>query len=105
MALALSGHGCFNAYLRRFKKRDKEKCCYCDFPVDNAEHALFVCAEWSVARVALGQAVGAELTPDTMTSLMLQSERFWTLIESFATLVIKTRELDEHRERNNEEGQ
>ena len=35
---------CFNAYLRRFKKRDKEMCCYCDFPVDTAEHALFFCA-------------------------------------------------------------
>ena len=45
-AQALSGHGCFNAYLRRFKKRDEEICCYCDFPVDNVEHALSVCAKW-----------------------------------------------------------
>ena len=42
------------------------------FPVDNAEHALFDCAKWGVAREALGQAVGAELTPDSMVSLMLQ---------------------------------
>ena len=59
LAQALSGHGCFNAYLWRFKKRDEEMCCYCDFPVDNAEHALFVCAKWGVARETLGQAVGA----------------------------------------------
>ena len=45
LAQALSGHGCFNAYLRRFKKKD-EMCGYCDFPVDNAEHSLFVCAKW-----------------------------------------------------------
>ena len=51
-------------------------CCYCDFPVDTAEHALFVCVKWDVAREALGLAVGAELTPDTMVPLMLQSERF-----------------------------
>ena len=81
-------------YLRRFKKRDEETCCYCDFPVDNAEHALFVCAKWGAAREALGQAVGSGLTPDTMVPLMLQSKRFWTLIESFVTLVMKTRELD-----------
>ena len=86
---ALSGHGGFNAYLRRFKKRDEEMCCYCDFPVDNAEHALFVCAKWGVARGALRQAVDAELTPDTMVSHMHQSERNWTLIKSFATLVIR----------------
>ena len=54
---------------------------------------------------ALGQAVGSGLTPDTMVHLMLQSERFRTLIELFATLVMKTRELDGRRERNNGEGQ
>ena len=68
-------------------------CCYCDFSVGNAEHALFVCAKWGMAREALGQAVRAELTPDTMVFLMLQSERNWTLIESFVKFVIKTREL------------
>ena len=90
----LSNHDCFNTYLRRFKKRDEETCCYCDFPVDNAVHALFVCAKWDVAREVFGQAVGSELTPDTMVPLMLQSEPFWTLIESFVTLVMKTKELD-----------
>ena len=105
LAQVPSGHGCFNAYLRRFKKRDVGMCCYCDFPVDTAEHALFVCAKWGVAREALDQTVGAELTPNTMVPLMLQSERFWTLIESFVTLVMKTRELDGRRDRNNGEGQ
>ena len=100
-----NGHGCFNAYLRRFKKRDEDMCSYCNLPVDNAEHAFFVCAKWGVAREALRQAVGAELTLDTMVSLMLQSEPIWTLIESFVTFVMKTRELDGRRERSNREGQ
>ena len=34
LAQALSGHGCFNAYLKRFKKRDEEMCYYCDSPVE-----------------------------------------------------------------------
>ena len=51
-------------------------------------------AKWGVAREALGKAVGAELTPDTMVSLMLQSEQIWMLFESFVSLVMKTRELD-----------
>ena len=105
LAQALSGHSCFNAYLKLFKKRDEEMCYYCDSPVDNAEHALFVCAKWGASREALGQAVGTELTPDKMDSLMLQSERFWTLIESFFTLVMRTRELDGRREQKNGEGQ
>ena len=74
------------AYLRRFKKRDEETCCYCDSPVDNAEHSLFVCTTWGVAREAIGRAVDAELTPETMVSLMFQSEQFWILIESFVTV-------------------
>ena len=49
LAQALSGHGCFNAYLKRLKERDEEMCYYCNSPVDNAEHALFVCAKWGVA--------------------------------------------------------
>ena len=34
---ALSGHGCFNAYLKRFRKRDDESCRYCGSLVENAE--------------------------------------------------------------------
>ena len=103
-AQALSGYSCFKAYLRRFKKRDEGTCCYCDFSVDNAEHALFVCAKCSVAKETVGQTVGTERTPKTMVSLMLQSERIWMLIESFVTLVMKTRQLDGRRQRDNGEG-
>ena len=58
-----------------------------------------------MGREAVGREVGAHLTPDTMVSLMLQSERIWMLIESFVTLVMKTRELDGRAERGNNEGQ
>ena len=54
---------------------------------------------------AVGQAVGADLTPETMVPLILQSERIWMLIESFVTLVMKTRELDGRPESNKGEGQ
>ena len=73
--------------------------------MENAEHALFVCVRWDVEREAVGRAVGAQLTPDTMVSLMLQSEQIWMLIESFVTLVMKTRELDGREERGNNGGQ
>ena len=65
------------------------------------KHALFVCARWDAEREAVGRAVGAQLTPDTMVTLMLQSEQIWMLIESFVTLVMKTRELDGRAERGN----
>ena len=62
--------------------------------MENAEHTHFVCARWGAEREAVGRAVGAQLTPDTMFSLMPQSEQISMLIESFVTLVMKTRELD-----------
>ena len=102
---ALSDHGCFNAYLKRFKKGDDESRRYCGSLVENAEHTLFVCARWGAEREAVGRAVGAQLTPDTMVSLILQSEQIWMLIESFVTLVMKTRELDGCAERGNSGGQ
>ena len=105
LAQALSGHGCFNAYLQRFKKRDDESYSYCGSLVDNAEHTLFFCARWGVAREAVGREVGAQLTPDRMVSLILQSEQKWILIESFVFLVMKTRELDGRAERGNNGGQ
>ena len=105
LAQALSCHGCFNAYLKRLKKRDDESHHYCGSLVDNAEHTLFVCARWGVAREAVGRAVGAQHTPDNMVSLMLQSEQIWMLIKSFVTLVIKKRGLDRRAERGNNEGQ
>ena len=93
LAQALSGHGCFNAYLKRFKKRDDESCCCCGSLLENAEHTLFVCVRWGAKREAVGRAVGAQLIPDTMVSLMLQSEQICILIGSFLTLIMKTREL------------
>ena len=40
-----------------------------------------------------------------MVSLMLQSEGVWKHIESFITLVIKTKDLDGRSEHSNGEGQ
>ena len=90
---------------KRVKKGDNESCRYCAFSVENVEHTLFVCARWGVAREASGQAVSAELTPDTMVSLMLQSEGAWKHIESFIILVMRTKNLDGWREYSNGEGQ
>ena len=59
--------------------------------MENAEHTLSVWARWGAERVGVGRAVGAQLTPDTMVSLMLQFEEMWM--------------LDGRAERGNNEGQ
>ena len=79
LAPALSGHSCFNAYLKRFKKKDDDLCNYCGSLVENAEHTLFVCASWGAEREAVSRAVGAQLTPDTIVSLMPSMNRYGCL--------------------------
>ena len=64
------------------------------WPMQSTHSSSVPGGAWLVAREGVGRAVGAQLTPDTMVSLMLQSEQIWMLIESFVTLVLKTRELD-----------
>ena len=105
LAQALSGHGCFNAYLKRCKKRDDESCCYCGSLVENEGPTPFVCDRWEAEREAVVRAVGTQFTSNTMISLMLQSEQMWVLIESFVTLVMNTRELDGRAECGNNGGQ
>ena len=75
LAQTLLGQSCFNAYLKRFKKRDDVSCRICGSLMDNAEHALCVCVRWGVVRAAVSQAVGAQRTPDTTVFLMHQSEQ------------------------------
>ena len=58
-----------------------------------------------MAREAVGWAVDAELTSDTMVPLMLQSESVWKHIESFITLVMRTKDLNGCGERSHGEGQ
>ena len=71
LAQALSGYVFSNAYLKCFKNRDDESCSYCRSLVENAEHTHFVFARWGAEREAVGRAVGAQLSPDTIVSLML----------------------------------
>ena len=73
--------------------------------MENAENTLFVCARCGAEREAVGRAVGAQLTPNMMVSLMLQSEQIWMFVKSFVTLVMKAREIDARAERGNNGGQ
>jgi len=42
----LSNHDCFGHYLHRFGKLEADNCVDCQDPVDDAEHAFFVCGIW-----------------------------------------------------------
>ena len=73
--------------------------------MDDVKHTLFVCARRGVTKEAIGRAVRAEPTPDITVPFMLQSEGDWKHIESFITLLMRTKDLDGRRERSNGKGQ
>ena len=58
-----------------------------------------------MAREDVDRAVGVELTPDILVPLMLQSEGVWKRIDSFITLVMRTKNLNGRIKLSKGEGQ
>ncbi|KAL4125997.1 hypothetical protein QTP88_010229 [Uroleucon formosanum] len=93
----LAGHGCFNHYLMRFKKRDDAVCFCCGNTKDDVEHTFFVCDRWWRWRRELEVALDVRLSPETMMQAMLSSKRKWDAATSYIEAVLKKKEADERR--------
>ena len=90
---ALSGHGCFRAYLKRFKRSSQSSCHFCESEMDDAEHTLFHCHKWREPRECLQQELGRRLRPSNMVCMMLESQEKWRCISDFIVRVMKEKEL------------
>jgi hypothetical protein len=73
---ALTGHGCFPAFLHTIGKQQDDYCCYCG-ERDGAEHTLFVCEEWDKERLALMQKTTHWHTMENFADILLQSGETW----------------------------
>ncbi|KAH8304814.1 hypothetical protein KR059_009908 [Drosophila kikkawai] len=96
----ITGHGCFKAYLHRFKHEDDPYCDYCgsDFTED-AEHAFFVCPLSSAKRAALEAAMNCRLTPDNLVGCMLETPSKWNAAAEMAATVMRELRRREHTRR------
>lgn len=95
----LTGHGCFGEYLWRFKRRDISGCYDCLVPLDDPEHAFFVCDRWWTLRRELEVKIGVEFSPATAVKTMLDSKVKWDAVCGYVVHVMKTREKEErHRQ-------
>ena len=81
----LSGHGCFRAYLYKFKHDESPECPSCVGILKNAEHVFFSCHRFREQRQNLEIAVDLKITPDNLTGAMLASEDGWKATTTFAT--------------------
>lgn len=92
---ALTAHGTFRAYAKRFGKDTEEACIYCE-ELDTAEHTIFSCHRWNSIRLPVYKETGC-ITPDTMVQRMLESREMWENIHGMVKAIIKVKESDEYR--------
>ena len=71
----LSNHGCFPAYLLRFKHNESSECqAGCRVP-EYAEHVFFRCPRFAGEKKKLEERLGSSLTPETVVEMMLETEK------------------------------
>ena len=89
----LTGHGCFEAYLCKIKKRSSPVCIFCETNVDDtAEHTIFSCVHWKKEREDAENKTGVKISKENLVKLMLVSEENWDCISNLATCIMKEKE-------------
>lgn len=87
----LTGHGAFRSFLHRIGKLASADCPTCPGQTDNAEHAIFSCAEHSTRRQRCWAQTGT-LTPDTLISRMVQDRDSWDAIADYLISIMQDRQ-------------
>ena len=100
----LSGHGCFRAYLHRFKHEDSPECPTCPGINEDAEHVFFVCPRFNAARRDWEIKLGGKMIPEDLVKMMLATKEAWEATSSFAAVVLKElRRMEQQRKKDREE--
>jgi hypothetical protein len=83
-----TSHGCFRAYLYRFKHDDSPNCPMCYGTPETAEHVLFECPRFKQERDSFSVPEW-QLTPDNLVGFMLQSRESWTAVNGAVSQIAK----------------
>lgn len=95
----LSNHGCFKAYLHRFKYEDSPDCpAGCGMPED-CEHAFFACPRFAGDRKVLEDVLGVTPNTGNLVNLMIKKAENWTAVSDFATTLMTKLRADEKERR------
>lgn len=70
----LTDHGCFRAYLHRFRHVDSVQCLYCIDAEETAEHVLMHCSRFLAEREQLKVLSGDPLSPNGLITAMTANE-------------------------------
>ncbi|XP_070138596.1 uncharacterized protein [Drosophila bipectinata] len=100
---ALSGHGCFRNYLKRFGHKSEDFCPSCGSGVtEDPLHILFDCRRFEEDRLTLEEILEEAFTPSSMVPQMLQTPVKWEAIAVFVAKIM-TELRDQERARNGRE--
>lgn len=88
----LTGHGSFDNYLQRSRRRNTDHCQLCDVSPDSAEHAVLECYEWHTLRREAEVYLGQTLTKENIVLLMLESRENWRRITELVGKIMSIRE-------------
>jgi len=85
----LTGHGCFRAYLYRFKRTDSPNCHHCRDVIEDAEHVFFQCPFYEGMRRELETNLDDPISPENIVGNMLKSQAAWNKVAEYAESIIK----------------
>lgn len=95
----MTGHGCFQNYLKRIGKSQRDECRYCqgiNNSEDSAEHTIFYCQQWQPWRADVYNREG-DLTPENIIGKMCSNKGSWDTIYKFIVNVIEKKEEEERK--------
>ncbi|CAK9821247.1 Putative 115 kDa protein in type-1 retrotransposable element R1DM [Anthophora retusa] len=91
----LSGHGAFNKYLHKFRKRESPMCSVCNVSED-AEHVILKCPRWRRERGELELREGEEnVTPRKIINLMTRNKDKWKKYAEVVRRILRAKEAEE----------
>lgn len=80
----LSGHGCYRKYLFRFGHAVSPLCVCGEGEEEDAEHVMFKCRRFRVARQELLELTRNDASPDNIVEEMVKSEDVWNAMNRLA---------------------
>ncbi|EDW45695.1 GM11328 [Drosophila sechellia] len=91
----LTDHGCFRAYLLRFRHVESARCLFCVDGEETAEHVLMHCSRFTAEREQLKTLSGTPLSPSGLFAAMLANSEAWELGHSLIINMMKRVRSDE----------
>lgn len=93
----LSGHGAFEHYLYRFKKRASAACKYCSSAIDDVSHTIFECSAWEPGRLKIKGIFKVPFKKENLIPSIVEDEDIWEAFVAFISKILRQKELDQRR--------